>query len=330
MIDVFIFIIIFIFNWALIRIFITLSPRIGLQDLPNNRSSHDYHVVRGGGLVFAISWFMHAFLFGDVFTWYNAGLLLLFIIGFWDDIKQIRPAYRLLWQFIAVFLFLYDSNGLHLENFGYLVLLMFVLTYLINVFNFMDGINGMLGFYGLTVLVSLAMFGYIQSFSISSPMAWLLGSLLAFLFFNARKRAMVFSGDVGSLTLAFVVLYFVFNFNQPAFDLTERLSQIIFSICCVSVFLMDSLTTIFHRLMLRENIFKSHRFHLYQLITPRFIKSQLLTSFLYASFQLMIIFFAYHEATTLFKRMFLLIFMALFFFLLRYLSLKNKARFQES
>ncbi|MGR6086921.1 MAG: hypothetical protein ACU4F9_01980 [Arcticibacter sp.] len=328
MVNVFFFLILVIVNGLLLKLFISRSQFLGLRDIPNQRSSHNYNVARGGGFVFAFNFLACSFVNGSFFSGLNAGLCLLFIIGLWDDIRNVKPFTRLIVQFIAVFCLLYDTAFDLSDGIIWIMILMILFSYLVNVFNFMDGINGMLGFYGITLIIAIHFIIYHTPFSFHDPYVWLLGSLIAFLFYNARIHAKVFSGDVGSLTLSFLLLPMVFTSYTPTVANADNLNQLLFSISCVSIFLMDSFTTILHRLLRRENIFESHRFHLYQLITPRFVRNHLVTSLGYSIFQLFIILCSYHVTTTIFYRLVLFVILALFFFLLRLVLLRIETTLQ--
>jgi UDP-N-acetylmuramyl pentapeptide phosphotransferase/UDP-N-acetylglucosamine-1-phosphate transferase len=328
MVNIIWFLLLVLFNGILLKLFISRSRFLGLQDVPNQRSSHDYNVARGGGFVFAFNYLACFFINGSFLSGLNAGLCLLFIIGLWDDVRNVKPLIRLIVQFIAVFCLLYDTAFDLSEGIIWILILTILFSYLVNVFNFMDGINGMLGFYGFSLIIAVHFFINHTSFSFHDPYVWLIGSLIAFLFYNARTHAKVFSGDVGSLTLSFLLLPMVFTLDMSLKDNADNLNQLLFSISCVSIFLMDSFTTILHRLLRRENIFESHRFHLYQLITPRFVRNHMVTSLGYSIIQLFIIFCSYHVTTTICSRLVLFVILALFFFLLRLVLLRKETTLQ--
>ena len=322
------FLLLVLFNGILLKLFISRSRFLGLQDVPNQRSSHDYNVARGGGFVFAFNYLACSFINGSFLSGLNAGLCLLFIIGLWDDVRNVKPLIRLIVQFITVFCLLYDTAFDLSEGIIWILILTILFSYLVNVFNFMDGINGMLGFYGIALIIAVHFSIYQTPFSFYDPYVWVLGSLIAFLFYNARIHAKVFSGDVGSLTLSFLLLPMVFTVDMSLKDNADNLNQLLFSISCVSIFLMDSFTTILHRLLRRENIFESHRFHLYQMITPRFVRNHLVTALGYSVIQLLVIACSYHITTSIESRLFLFAILALLFFLLRYLLLKHTTAYQ--
>ncbi|MFM7902913.1 MAG: hypothetical protein ACKPAD_13130, partial [Bacteroidota bacterium] len=142
---------------------------------------------------------------GDLFSALNLGLLILMAIGIWDDIKGLSTTIRLIFQFSAISLLIYHYELFALYGLFWTFVLALICTYLINVFNFMDGINGILGLYALSIIALLFYIGF-ADFGNAFAFGILLISLLSFLFYNFRTKAKVFSGDVGSLSLSYLLL----------------------------------------------------------------------------------------------------------------------------
>ncbi len=123
----------------------------------------------------------------------------------------------------------------------------------------MDGINGITGVYSLVVLAGLQYVNIYKVVFVQADMIWL--PILAcnvFLFFNFRKKAKCFAGDVGSVTIAFWIIMLLVKL----ISITHNWSYILFLV----VYGVDSVLTIAHRLILRQNIFKAHRCHFYQIL----------------------------------------------------------------
>jgi len=120
----------------------------------------------------------------------------------------------------------------------------------INAFNFMDGINGITGIYGLVTAVSL--------YSVKQDVALLglIAALMAFLFFNLRKKAKCFSGDVGAVSLAFIITFYILHIS------IETKNPI--WVLLLSVYGIDAAITILFRLIRKEKITLGHRTHFYQ------------------------------------------------------------------
>ena len=123
-----------------------------------------------------------------------------------------------------------------------------------NAFNFMDGINGITVLYALVSLVS---FRFLPEMVEDVPMLDIMGiACLVFAFFNLRKRAKTFAGDVGSVTMALFLGYYMVKLIVA----TQQIGYLLF----FGVYGIDAVLTIFNRLRKKENILEAHRSHLYQ------------------------------------------------------------------
>jgi UDP-N-acetylmuramyl pentapeptide phosphotransferase/UDP-N-acetylglucosamine-1-phosphate transferase len=150
----------------------------------------------------------------------------------------------------------------------------------INAYNFMDGINGITGSYSLVVLISLLLANIYYPFIEAEFIIYAILGTLVFLFFNFRQKAKCFAGDVGSVAMAFVVLFLLIDLIQTTGDFRF--------ILFLGIYGVDSVLTIAHRLILRENIFVAHRLHLYQFLTNKLKWPHLAVSTLYALVQAVI------------------------------------------
>ena len=157
-----------------------------------------------------------------------------------------------------------------------------ICTGIINAYNFMDGINGITGGYSLIILVALAYINReIVSFVEQELIVTVLCSVLVFNFFNFRKRAKCFAGDVVSVSIAFIVLFLIGKLIIK----TEDFSWIVLLV----VYGVDSVLTIIHRLMLHENIGLPHRKHLYQIMANELKVPHVVVSFVYMVIQTLVI-----------------------------------------
>ena len=146
----------------------------------------------------------------------------------------------------------------------------------------MDGINGITGGYSLVILSALAYINAeIVPFVEQSLILIMMCSVLVFNFFNFRKYAKCFAGDVGSVSIAFVILFLIGRLIIK----TENISWIIL----FAVYGVDSVLTIIHRLMLRENISLPHRKHLYQIMANELKIPHTIVSFIYMMIQAIVI-----------------------------------------
>jgi len=248
----------FILLFALILVYFRIADRFNIIDKPNERSSHRHITLRGGGVVFyfgVLLWFLWS---GFVYPWFFAGLTLIALISFTDDVKPQPSKLRLIVHFVAMLLMFYQWDLFHLPWY-YTLIALVVSTGIINAYNFMDGINGITGGYSLIVLGSLWYINaYRVEFADEQLIFFVLLALLVFNFFNFRTRAKCFAGDVGAVSIAFIIVFLLGKLMLQTGDLTY--------ILLLAIYGVDSVLTIIHRLILRENIFEAHRKHAYQLM----------------------------------------------------------------
>jgi UDP-N-acetylmuramyl pentapeptide phosphotransferase/UDP-N-acetylglucosamine-1-phosphate transferase len=142
----------------------------------------------------------------------------------------------------------------------------------------MDGINGITGVYTLVVMGSLLYVNTkIQLFADGSFIKYAMIASLIFLFFNYRKRAKCFAGDVGSIAIAFWVIYLVLKLILA----TNSFIWLLF----LAVYGIDAVCTIMHRLYLKQNIFEAHRLHFYQILSNEYKIQHRLVALLYGLIQ---------------------------------------------
>lgn len=252
--------------------------RQNLLDIPNDRSSHSQPTPRGGGLGFIIAFASFSILIPILSSYFpkifpnnilqitassqilNIWLILtpLAIIGIIDDQRNVPASIRYLVQLTAAGIALFcfgpfpqpwlTSFGLPGQIIAY-TLTAIAITALINFYNFMDGLDGLVA--GVTA-VQLGFF----ALYLNQPVWWLLAAaLLGFLWWN-WSPAKIFMGDVGSTVLGAAVVIPMLNTDNP----TQAWTAIAITLPLTA----DAIYTLIRRLMRRENIFKAHRSHLYQ------------------------------------------------------------------
>lgn len=263
-------------------IYFKIADKFNIIDKPNQRSSHTRITLRGGGVIFYIGMLLYAFFYGFNYPWFLAGLTLIAGISFVDDVRPLSSKVRLIFHFSAMMLMFYQW-GLIEMPWWYIVVALIFCTGIINAYNFMDGINGITGGYSLVVLGSLAYINHsVVEFMDPHLLITALLSVIVFNFFNFRTKAKCFAGDVGSVAIAFIIL-----FALGALILkTENLSYIML----LAVYGVDSILTIIHRIMLKENIMEPHRKHVYQLLANELKIKHVQVSTLYMLLQLLISF----------------------------------------
>ena len=151
---------------------------------------------------------------------------------------------------------------------------------IINAYNFMDGINGITGAYSLAVLIPLAVLNVHYSFVDSALIFVTALSVLVFCFFNFRKRARCFAGDVGSVGIAFIILFILGRLIAATGDVQYLL--------LLGVYGIDTVLTIIHRILLHEHLGEAHRKHAYQLMANELHIPHTSVSFFYFALQLIV------------------------------------------
>lgn len=269
----------FIVLFVLELIYFRLADKFNIIDKPNQRSSHTAITLRGGGIIFYIAILLYFLFFGFSYPWFFAGLTLISIISFADDIRPRSSKFRLSVHFISILLLFYQWDLFSFPWYFGLLALIFC-TGLLNAYNFMDGINGITGMYSLSILLSLLFFNHLSLFVDNNLIYTVVLSLLVFNFFNFRKKAQCFAGDIGAFSIAFIILFLLGLLILK----TQNVSYIVF----LAVYGVDSILTIVHRLLLKENIFEAHRKHAYQLLSNELKLPHTLVAGSYALLQLAI------------------------------------------
>lgn len=258
-----------------------IADKFNVIDKPNERSSHTRITLRGGGVIFYFGTLVFFLTNHLEYPWFVFGLTLITIISFVDDVRSTSQGLRLVFHLIAMALLFYQWELFSLSWWWIIVALIFC-TGIINAYNFMDGINGITGGYSLIILTALA---YVNSeivtFVEPTLIYTVLCSVLVFCFFNFRKKAKCFAGDVGSVSIAFILLFLI----GKLIIRTEDFSWIILLV----VYGVDSVLTIIHRLMLHENIGLPHRKHMYQLMANELKMPHVIVSLIYMAVQAVVI-----------------------------------------
>ena len=236
-----------------------IADKCNIIDKPNERSSHTRITLRGGGIIFYFGALAYFLANHFEYPWFILALTLITFISFVDDVRSTSQGLRLVFHFTAMALMFYQW-GLFSLPWWTIIVALIVCTGIINAYNFMDGINGITGGYSLVVLAALAYINkeIVPGFVNLDLIVTVLCAVLVFNFFNFRKQAKCFAGDVGSVSIAFIILFLIGKLIIE----TENFSWMILLV----VYGVDSVLTIVHRVMLHENIGQPHRKHLYQIM----------------------------------------------------------------
>jgi len=271
-----------------IRLYFKLALQYGITDRPNDRSSHQADTIRGAGAIYLFAALICLYWVPE--AWLPLlGLLAIGVVSFFDDHLGLSQKIRLLAQLVSVSILFYGVQVFTHYPLWALPILYFVMIGILNAYNFMDGINGLNGAYSLIVLlalqyVNLKIHPFVQPELIWVPVL----ATLVFLYYNFRTKARCFAGDVGSIGIAFWILWLLLSLIMQ----THNYGYILF----LSVYGVDSVLTILHRLWLKQNVMEPHRLHVYQLLVNEKKIPHVWVSALYALLQALLCMFLIHTS----------------------------------
>ncbi|WP_263668262.1 glycosyltransferase family 4 protein [Bacteroides nordii] len=258
-----------------------IADKYNIIDNPNERSSHTRITLRGGGIIFYFGVLAYFLTNHFEYPWFMLALTLVTLISFIDDIRSTSQALRLVFHFSAMGLMFYQWGLFSLPWWTILVALI-ICTGIINAYNFMDGINGITGGYSLVILGALAFINHsVVSFVEPDLIYTMLCAVLVFNFFNFRKRAKCFAGDVGAVSIAFTILFLIGRLIIQTGDFSWIVLLVVYGI--------DSVLTIVHRLMLHENIGLPHRKHMYQIMANELRMPHVVVALIYMMVQAIVV-----------------------------------------
>ena len=261
-----------------------IADKCNIIDKPNERSSHKTIVLRGGGIIFTIGLWIWSIVFGFQYPWLLAGVTLAAGISFVDDIHSLPDSLRLVVQFTAMFLVFQEIGLLHWDMWWIVPVALIAAVGATNIFNFMDGVNGITAGYSLAMLVPLVLVngaldmtrGFVEE---SYLIVAIIGVLVFSLFnFRPRGKAKCFAGDVGSIGMALILVFSVGRLMMATGDVTWIVLFLVYGV--------DGVLTICHRIMLHENLGQAHRKHAYQLMANELKMSHVTVSLIYMGVQL--------------------------------------------
>ena len=285
-------------------VYFRIADKYNIIDKPNERSSHSTIVLRGGGIIFAISilvWMALQMVHGEWFLVkdylpFIVGLVLICGVSFIDDIHSLPDSLRMVAQIVAILLMLYgfmvhDSWFMDLGWILKIVVVAIALFFCVgatNFINFMDGINGITAAYSLAMLIPLLIengklkiengVGFVEE---SYLIVAIIGVLVFSIFnFRPKGKAKCFAGDVGSIGIAFIILFALGRLMLATKDVTYLVFFLVYGV--------DGTLTIVHRIMLHEHLGEAHRKHAYQLLANELKMSHVVVSLLYMAIQLVI------------------------------------------
>lgn len=263
-------------------LYFRIANKFNIIDKPNLRSSHTRITLRGGGIIFLIGIWLYASFYGFNYPYFVAGLTGIAGISFADDVRPVPNKIRLIIHFIAMFLMFQVFGILNIDSWWIILLALVLCVGIINAYNFMDGINGITGAYSLAVLLPLLYVNQSLHFIDDNFLLVTILSVLVFCYFNFRRKAKCFAGDVGAVGIAFIVLFALGKLILQTGDFSYILFLVVYG--------ADSILTIIHRIILRENIGEAHRKHAYQLMANELKIPHVAVSSIYMAIQLLVSF----------------------------------------
>ena len=273
-------------------LYFKVADTFNIIDKPNERSSHSTIVLRGGGIIFSLSMFAWAVMMLVQGNWtvvegylpFLCGLLIVAVVSFVDDIRSLPDSVRLVAQFGAMALMFWSMGIMHWNMWWIVAIALIVCVGATNVINFMDGINGITAGYSLAVLLPLIVLNHDLHFVDSSFLIVAALGVLVFCVFNFRPKgkAKCFAGDVGSISIAFIMLFAIGRLVVLTHDVTYLIFLLVYGV--------DGCLTICHRILLHENLGEAHRKHAYQLMANELKIGHVKVSLVYMFMQLAVSF----------------------------------------
>src|SRR5665647_2255951 len=288
-------------------VYFKIAAHFNIIDKPNERSSHKVPTIRGGGIIFLLSSILFFFWNGYSYSYLLAAVLVSGTVSFIDDIRTVNNRLKFSVHVLSVLLIFKESGLLNTLSPWYLIAIGILVIGVINAYNFMDGINGITGLYSLAVIVPL--FLTETNEKLHSLELFSIIGLLVFNFFNTRKKARCFAGDVGSISLAILIVFLLITRIQSTNSFVY--------IGLLLVYGIDSVYTIVQRLYQRENIFKPHRKHLYQYYSNEKGIPHVWVSIVYAGIQLVISLAIVYGYVNYWRLLLILIFLSIIYWVLK-------------
>lgn len=243
------------FVTLLLTFILTLSKNGAIQDIPNERSLHDEPIPRVGGIGIMAGILSGWILLIQYWAWWIVVPMLgLFALSWVDDMHNLTAKIRLIGHIVAAIIVLWGAG---VEWLWLLPILLFI-VWMTNLYNFMDGSDGLAGGMALIGFSFYGVVGLMNSNEIFAMMNFSIGAAsLGFLYHNFYP-ARVFMGDAGSIPLGFLAASFgVWGWQQSYWPFW-------FPILVFSPFVIDATATLLKRMWFRENLVQAHRQHYYQ------------------------------------------------------------------
>lgn len=263
-----------VLSYALVGVYRSYALKKDILDCPNDRSSHVLPTPRGGGVVFPILWFVFLLMLFHInfieISYLSIFLFPVFLIGvvsFLDDRYGLPAYFRFLAQLVAAVYSLIVIGGFSSVNLGFMtvswgwfgcVFAILALVWSTNLYNFMDGIDGIAALEAIFVFGFGGYFIWCSGGNDFAIVIWSMGVIvLGFLLWN-KPPAKIFMGDVGSTLLGFLIMIFAI-IGEKKYNISIFVWLILYG-----VFWYDATVTLIRRLINGDKWYQAHRLHAYQ------------------------------------------------------------------
>lgn len=302
-------------------IYLKLAVKFKIIDKPNERSSHTKPTIRGGGIVFPIAILLFFLLNDFQYPYFCLSIVLIAVVSFLDDIYTLSSKTRLPFQLLCVCLILFEIGYPFTPIWAFLFFLIFSAG-IVNMFNFMDGINGITGIYSLSVLFGYFIINTNESLINTDLIIYTALSIVVFGFYNFRKKALFFAGDIGSIVLGMLIFFIGFLFT---YKLESPLMLMI-----IVVYGADAgCTFLYRKFYTKESIFDAHRHHIYQKLVDSGGVSHIKVSISYTIIQIAINFIIFKSYKLDLITQVIIFFSMMLFFVFCYIILFKKLKNKE-
>ena len=292
----------FIIGLCFMPLVIDIAKKRNFVVRPNKRTSHEGTIPNIGGINIFISFLLTVFLFSygiiDQLQFIIIGVFFILIVGFVDDLIDIKAYWKLIGELVSGF-FLIVVSDIRLTNLhGFLginelpliasySLSIFVFIAIINALNLIDGVDGLAS--GLGILYSLFFalyFSYTGSVNLAISAYAMVGSLGVFFIYNVfGKKNKIFMGDTGSLLLGYMITLYIFQFCEVnAYPQKYHINELFqmkaapsVAICLLIVPLFDTLRVMLTRIKKGVSPFHPDKNHIHHLLLKTGLKHRQVT-----------------------------------------------------
>src|SRR5690606_25712333 len=216
-----IYLTIFVTLFLLELVYFKIADHYNIIDKPNERSSHKHHTLRGGGIIFPLALVLGVFIFQPHQYALALGVLAIATVSSLDDLITLSNKLRIGVHFLAVALIIFqiytnhnllpEYSFINTSSFLFFIVVFIIIIGIINAYVFTDGTNGITVLYSLVTIGSIVYIEQYLRLDLLQHQIWMLliASILVFGFFNIRKVAKAFAGDVGSISMALIICFLI-------------------------------------------------------------------------------------------------------------------------